>query len=336
MRDAFEVVEADAGKSLQRLLHERLGVSNATAKGLIAAGGVTLDGAAMSRPDRRVRAGERVSVEREPGRRYRTPRRDTRRGDGYRIVHEDDDLVVVEKDAGLLTVPAPSEKGTSLADLLRERYRKRGFRDPEVHAVHRIDRYTSGLVVLARSSRAHAALRRAFAEGRPERVYLALASGAIERGSGRLVHRLAEHPRSLKVHVAPDGEPGRTASCRFRVLERFEHATLLEVVLETGRRNQIRVQLAAEGHPVVGDVAYGTPSPWIARTALHAHRLAFVAPSGDTLRFVAEPPADFRSAVRAARRGGKPADTEDGPETAAAELRRARPAPPRGPGRRYR
>src|SRR4029453_16231046 len=123
---------------------------------------------------------------------------------------------------------------------------------------------------------------------------LAVVEGRVAAERGRLTHALAEHPKSLKVHVVGPGDAGRPASLRYRVVERLPRATLLEVTLETGRRNQIRVQLAAEGHPVVGDLAYGNPSPLIARVALHAHRLAFELPRGrKRAHFESPVPADL-------------------------------------------
>ena len=116
---------------------------------------------------------------------------------------------------------------------------------------------------------------------------------ALDRG--RLTHALGEHKKSLKIHVVANETEGRSASLRYRVLERFADATLVEVTLETGRRNQIRVQLAAEGHPVVGDFSYGHPSSMIAGVALHAHRLAFATPRGRKhLRFESPVPPDFK------------------------------------------
>jgi 23S rRNA pseudouridine1911/1915/1917 synthase len=137
-------------------------------------------------------------------------------------------------------------------------------------------------------------LRRQFKERTPQRIYLAVAEGKVEPDQARLTHSLGENPKSLKIHVVAKESDGRPASLRYRVLERFPHATLLEVALETGRRNQIRVQLAAERHPLVGDFSYGQPSPLIPRVALHAHRLEFDAPRGrKRLQFESAVPDDF-------------------------------------------
>lgn len=298
MAQTVRTVEAgatDTGRTVQRLMHERLGVSNAEAKGLIASGCVARNRRTVTKPDERVGAGDRLEVAADAGRNYRAVAHPPRGGTGWRAMHEDDDLIVVDKDAGLLTVPTAASSGDSLEELLLASYRKRGHKKPTLHVVHRIDRFTSGLVVFARNHPAATELRRQFKERTPERIYLAVAEGKVEPDRGRLTHALGENPKSLKIHVVAKESEGRLASLRYRVLERFPHATLLEVALETGRRNQIRVQLAAERHPIVGDFSYGRPSPLIGRVALHAHRLAFDTPRGrKRLQFESPLPSDFK------------------------------------------
>lgn len=314
MTSPARTVEAgpdDAGRTAQRVLHDRLGIANAEAKGLIAAGCVRRNGRVVARPDERVAPGDRLEIRAEAGRRYASAAKAPRGGDGWTIVHEDDDLVVADKDAGVLTVPTAAPTGDSLEEMLLAAYRKRGHRKPALHVVHRIDRFTSGLVVFARHHMAAQQLKRQFLERTPDRIYLAVAEGKVAAERGRLVHRLAEHPKSLKVHVVAPGAEGREAALRYRVVERLPHATVLEVTLETGRRNQIRVQLAAEGHPVVGDLAYGRPSPLIGRVALHAHRLAFDTPRGRRrLRFESPIPADIRRLLSKLRAGARPVEPD--------------------------
>ena len=301
----------DTGRTVQRLMHERLGVSNAEAKGLIASGCVSRNRRTVTKPDERVDAGDRLVVSAEPGRKYAGAARGPRGGDGWRVVHEDDDLVVVDKDAGLLTVPTAAPVGDSLEELLLASYRKRGHKKPALHVVHRIDRFTSGLVVFARTHPAAMELKRQFKERTPERIYLAVAEGRVEADQGRLTHALGENPKSLKIHVVAKESEGRPASLRYRVLERFRHATLLEIRLETGRRNQIRVQLAAERHPLVGDFSYGNPSPLIPRVALHALRLGFDAPRGrKRLQFESPVPDDFTRLVKKLKGGAAVAAPE--------------------------
>lgn len=303
----IEVSPEENGRTVQRLLHDHAELSHSRAKGLIASGGVRRNGRPIDRSDTRVRAGDVIEAAFDPERRYREAPPALRGGAGFRIVYQDDDVVVVEKDAGVLTVPTPSREDDALVQRVEGAYKKRGFRSSDLHVVHRIDRFTSGLVVFARHAIARDRLRRAFASRVPERVYLAVVEGRLAEEGGRLQHRLVEDPKSYKVRVALPGETGRHASCRWSVVERFEHATLVEVTLETGRRNQIRAQFAGEGHPLVGDIPFGSRSALISRTALHAHRLGFDSPSKrEPLRFESEPPRDFRDLLRALRRGAAP------------------------------
>lgn len=308
----FRARAEQAGHTVQRVVHDGAAVSNAEAKGLVAAGCVRRNGRTVAKPDERVYEGDRVDVSSETGRSYASAVRVPRGGDGWKVVHEDDDLVVVDKEPGLLTVPTATPVGDSLEEKLLASYRKRGHKKPSLVVVHRIDRFTSGLVVFARHHPAARELKRQFLERTPERIYLAVAEGRIEAERGRLVHALAEHPKSLKVHVVAKASDGREASLRYRVIERLPHATLLEVTLETGRRNQIRVQLAAEGHPIVGDFAYGRPSTLIGRVALHAHRLAFDTPRGrKRLKFESPVPADIKRLLTKLRGGAVPADATE-------------------------
>lgn len=300
------VGDAHNGSTVQRFLHDEVGLTHSRARGMILAGAVSLDGRQVSKPDERLRSGDRVGIRRDPRVRCDVPRR-PHHTHGYRIVHEDPAFIVVDKQPGLITVPSPHHHRESLLEALVDHYRARGFKTVRMRAAHRIDRYTSGLVVVARSEQAHAELRRQFVAGLPERVYLAVVEGRVAEDEGRLVHYLAEHPVSLKVHAVREGRQGRRASCRYGVLERFAHASLVEVKLETGRRNQIRVQFAEAGHPLVGDPTYGRPSHLIARTALHAARLAFDPPAGgNRLDFRSEMPGDLRSLIAALRRGADP------------------------------
>jgi len=309
---AIEAGPDDDGCTAQRVVHERFTVSNAEAKGLIAAGCVRRNGRVVAKPDERLRAGDRLEVASEPGRRYASAVRVLRGGEGWRVVHEDDDVVVIDKDAGILTVPLAAPAGDSLEELLLASYRKRGHKKPALHVVHRIDKFTSGLVVFARNHPAARELKRQFLERTPQRVYAAVAQGHLREERGRLVHVLAEHPKSLKVHVVLPGAEGREASLRYRVTERMPHADLLEVTLESGRRNQIRVQLASEGHPIVGDLAYGRPSPLIDRAALHARKLAFDTPRGrKRLVFESPLPADMRRLLVKLRGGAEASVREE-------------------------
>jgi 23S rRNA pseudouridine1911/1915/1917 synthase len=224
----------------------------------------------------------------------------TRVGD-LPIVYEDDDLLVVNKPSGLLAVPLERKAdAASVYDLLRDHFRSRGKRRPLV--VHRIDRDTSGLVVFAKDDRAQAALKEQFKRREPERVYWAVVYGHPDPPKGTWRDHLVWDTKALIQKAAMPRDPRASeAISEYRLLQRFRDASLVEVRLRTGRRNQIRIQAHLRGHPLVGEKRYVLESadrraiPF-ERQALHAHRLSFLHPSdGRLLTFEAPLPADFQS-----------------------------------------
>ncbi len=221
----------------------------------------------------------------------------------FRIVFEDPHLLVAAKPAGLLTVPIPGKRSRNLKDLL-DRYLTSQKR--RARAVHRIDRYTSGLVVFAKGYRAWEGLVEQFRAHTPERVYLAVVRGAVEPPEGTLRHRLELTRDGFRQRVVERG--GTPAVTHYRVLERFRGATLLELRLETGLKNQIRVQLRAAGHPLVGDRHYSVEEAAetrLGRQALHAWRLGFVHPvTGRPVRFEAPVPSDLERLLGRLRKEG--------------------------------
>ncbi|HKY31051.1 MAG TPA: RluA family pseudouridine synthase [Candidatus Polarisedimenticolia bacterium] len=304
-----DVAAHEAGRTLASFVKSHAAVSHASAKGIIEAGGAQVNGRCVRDPVHRLSQGDRVAARFDEATRYKPSPR-PRDGAGFRVLVQDERLLVADKEAGLLTVPAPGHSGDTLVDRLAAREARRGVRAPRLWIVHRIDRYTSGLVLFARDEEAAGALITQFRRRSAAREYLALCEGAPRPEEGRLRSRLLEDPRSLKVYEARPGAGGQLAVCSYRTEEVFPDAALLRVRLETGRRNQIRVQLAGIGHPVLGDRTYGRPSPLLARAALHAARLGFLHPaSGAQVRVESPLPPDMRRALRrlrAGRRGGAP------------------------------
>jgi 23S rRNA pseudouridine1911/1915/1917 synthase len=313
----LEVAAEDDGRTLQALLHDRAGFSHAQARGLIdgevvraLAGGAAGTraagrGPAPIRPGdyaRRVAAGQRFEVRFDPGTRYR-PRPSPRPGRGYGLLYHDRDLIVVEKQPNLLSVPTSLREEDSLVERLLEGERQRGVRRPALYALHRLDRDTSGLLLFARSRRAFEGLQEQFASRSIERRYTAVATGRVEADRGRFASRLVEDARTLKMRPARRPGEGKEAITEYEVTERLPAATILAVRLHTGRKNQIRAHFAEAGHPLVGDRRYGAPSPLIARTALHARALRFVHPvTGKPVSFDSPLPRDLRRLIKALRR----------------------------------
>jgi 23S rRNA pseudouridine1911/1915/1917 synthase len=207
-----------------------------------------------------------------------------------RLVHEDDEILVIDKPSGLLTIATESEREHTAYRLLRTWFSRRGA-SSHLFIVHRLDRETSGLLVFAKSVAAKEHLQAQFAVRAAERLYVALAEGVIRQDEGSFVSRLVE-TRALRVRIAERGG-GKEAITRYRVLERRRASTLVELRLVTGRRAQIRAQLAAAGHPIAGDAQYGSRTDPLKRLALHATRLAFVHPRGSRVSFESPPPAAF-------------------------------------------
>lgn len=318
---AWTVTPADAGQPLAGFLRARTGRPWREVKRLIGSGKVFLDGAPARVEGLRLRGGQSVEL------RMSAPRpRERPEGpapEALELVHEDAHLVVIDKPAGISSVPYEEGEERSAMDLVYARWRAQGRKDARgLLKVHRIDKVTSGLLVYARSEHARVALDRLFRRHAIERAYLALAEGDVppgtidqplvkDRGDGlRWVARAGQTPRKEAItHVevlerlpAAEPRPGSAGAgpCR---------ATLCRVTLETGRTHQIRIHLAANGHPLLGEHVYardwfqrGAPLLPAPRLMLHATLLGFPHPvSQAPLRFERPPPPDFQAVLAALR-----------------------------------
>jgi 23S rRNA pseudouridine1911/1915/1917 synthase len=218
------------------------------------------------------------------------------------VLHEDDDVIVVDKPAGLLTVPTEArERDTLWSRVLQYLQLRRGGR-PYAGIVHRLDKDTSGAVVFARNRRALHALQDRFRRHDIDREYVALASGRVP-DAGTFDADLVR-TRELRRSVARPGETGRRAVTRFQVLERLRGAALVSIRPETGRTHQIRVHFSAAGHPILGDRVYGDRGgePDAApRQMLHALRLGFVLPERERVSVESPLPEDFRRELESRR-----------------------------------
>src|SRR5436190_2173742 len=245
----------------------------------------------------------RVWMDRPGSARSRAASRRTELDGDLRILFEDESLIVLDKPAGLLAVPLERREGAdSVVDQLVTHLRPQGKRKPLV--VHRIDRDTSGLVVFAKTAAAQNAQRGQFKRHAVERVYRAVVYGHPQPASGTWRDRLVWDQRSLIQKATHPRDPkGKDAVCRYETLETFPAASLIEVRLETGKRNQIRLQARLRGHTLVGEkrYVYGPDElrPIVfGRQALHAFRLEFTHPAtGTPLRFEAPVPKDFAALV---------------------------------------
>ncbi len=312
----WSVDDAEAGLRLDKYLAatDRAGsrsrASDAIGRGRVFVNGNEADAEAASRP---VRAGDvvRLWIDR-PGSASKAPRPAPR--DGLDIVHEDDHIVVVNKAAGMLTVPLDGDsQAPSVLALLHDRFRSHRTRQPLV--VHRIDKDTSGLVLFALHDGARKPLVAQFAQRTPDRVYLALVIGHPTPAAGRWHDKLAWDAEAFVQRPArPDDPEARDAHADYRTVSTFAETALIEVRLHTGRQGQIRAQAQLRGHALVGDRRYrpreGQPGRAITfpRQALHAQRLAFDHPvDGRRLEFTAPVPDDLRGLVDKLRRQSRQA-----------------------------
>jgi 23S rRNA pseudouridine1911/1915/1917 synthase len=242
-----------------------------------------------------LKTGDRVTIHR---RGMAAP--ETKIAGGIRIRHEDADLLVIDKPAGLLSIASASEDEKTAYAMLTRHVRRGNPRGRErVWIVHRLDRETSGLMLFAKTETAKLALQKHWDAA--EKKYFAVVEGSPPRDAGTLEAWLDES-NPLKVYVGGSGPQMRHAITRYRVAKKGKDTTLLEVTLETGRRHQIRVQLAHLGCPIVGDGKYGAQSNPIDRVALHACSLRFIHPATrQPMRFESPLPGEMGICCRPGR-----------------------------------
>lgn len=296
---ALPVPDGLAGERVDAALAKLLGFSRSFAAEVAQAGGATLDGRVLGKSDRLAAGGwlevswvDRAAPEVVP---IELPE--------LGIVYDDDDIVVVDKPAGVAAHPSLGWNGpTVLGALAGAGYRIATSGPAERQGVvHRLDAGTSGLMVVAKSENAYRELKRAFKEREVRKIYHAVVQGHPDPLSGTIEGPIGRHPGSeWKFAVTRDGKPSVT---HYTTLEAFPHASLLEIELETGRTHQIRVHMAAQRHPCVGDSMYGADPTLSARLGLtrqwlHAMRLGFRHPgTGEPVEFESSYPADLRHAL---------------------------------------
>ncbi len=218
------------------------------------------------------------------------------------IVYEDEDLLVVNKAAGMVVHPSPGHTGDTLVNALLARYPDlQGVEGLRPGIVHRLDKDTSGLIIVAKNARTQAALIEQMKQHQVEKRYLALVEGVVSVDHGSIDAPIGRDPRHRQ-QMAITATGSREARTHFRVLERFHRHTLLLLQLETGRTHQIRVHLKAIGHPVVGDPVYGSGNPrgnlFLKRQFLHAYQLKFAHPTtGKMLELETPLPEDLKTAL---------------------------------------
>jgi len=290
---------AEPAQLMDFLIAKMGGMARSSVKQLLGQRRVKVGNAIQTRHDFALKAGDVVTVSSGRGNSQLTHPK-------LRIVYEDDDLIVVNKQPGLLTVAAtPGSSETTAYSILRAYVKKQNAR-AGIYVVHRLDRETSGLLVFARSEELQHYMRQYWRELVTERTYIAVAEGVLEPREGKITTWLTEDKRNAVVYSSPVDDGGDIAITNYKTLRVASNPlttnplipqySLVELHLETGRTNQIRVHLASKGCPVVGDRKYGhgnETSP-IDRLCLHAKVLAFIHPVTEkTVRFESPVPKEF-------------------------------------------
>mgnify|MGYP000022213046 CR=1 FL=1 len=256
--------------------------SKTTLRSWVKEGRVSVDGEIAKRADQEVQKGQKVEVGPRPNLVTK----------GVEIVYEDPHLIVINKPIGMLSVATAFEKGETAHAILKAKYRPK-----KVYVVHRLDQDTSGIMLFALSEKAWEKLKNTFEKHAIDRKYCALVEGTVQSRSGSWRSYLWEDPNYV-VRSTPDPDKGRLAITHYRRKGISKKYTWLELTLETGRKNQIRVQCADAGHPVLGDAKYGATANPMKRLGLHAQYLAFDHPiTGKKMTFNSKIPAAFQKII---------------------------------------
>ena len=259
--------------------------SRTKAKGILRGRGVKVDGRVVTAFDHVLRPGMRVSVSRSKNKAQLNSRY-------VKVVYEDEFLVVVEKNTGILSMAA-GHKSLNVKSVL-DGYFSSTRQKCHAHVVHRLDRDTSGLMIYAKDIRTAMDLERDWHRAVYDRRYVAVVSGEMERDGGTVANWLKDN-KAYVTYSSPVDNGGKYAVTHYRTLERTAYHSLVEFRLETGRKNQIRVHTADMGHPVCGDVKYGNGDDPLRRLCLHAYKLCFYHPvSGERMEFETPFPTAFR------------------------------------------
>ena len=283
-------IKASRDQTVMDLLLNQFDTASKTRiRKLIQQGAITINDDPVTRGDQWIKAGQSLSYEKKKSVQQHLQKREKR--SPVPIYFEDDYLLVVEKPAGILTYGDRGTGGTSIYKKLSSYLSFDSKHKQNVYVVHRLDREVSGLVLFAKSAVIQEMLKSRWKKTR--KLYHALVEGRVEKPSGTIRSWLKEGPDQI-MRSASAEKDAKLAVTHYVVLNQFRHRTLLEVDIETGRKNQIRAQLSEMGHPVVGDRRYGAKEPIFRKIRLHAFYLSFTHPmTGEKLEFTSPMPDRF-------------------------------------------
>ena len=287
----LETSSSDAGLRLDQFLHNRLPqYSRSRLQSWIEQGRVEVNGSPAKR-SHLLKGGERIQVSPTD----LTPLRAQAEDVPLDVLYQDDDVIAIHKPAGMVVHAGAGRHSGTLVNALVHRFQKLSTvgGDMRPGIVHRLDRLTSGVILVAKTDAAHRHLAAQFANREVEKTYLALVNGRLKTDQGRINKPISRDP-VRRVRMTAESSSGRIAITEYKVLRRFEDSSYLEVKIGTGRTHQIRVHLASIGHPVVGDKLYGAPASALGRFFLHAYRISFVSPmSGERIAVTAPLPIEL-------------------------------------------
>ncbi|AQW62831.1 pseudouridine synthase [Dehalococcoides mccartyi] len=291
----FKLVAETAGERLDKYITQKeSGLSRSFIQELVSSGHILVNNQS-AKPSLRLKTGDTITIEIPP----ETPSELKAENIPLEIIFQDKDLLLINKPPGLTVHPAPGHPDHTLVNgVLALEPEMEDFDDPlRPGIVHRLDKDTSGLLLVAKNRQALANLSAQFKERTVRKYYLALVKGELRPAEGFIEAPLGRDPQNRqKIAVVSDGRHARTG---YKVLRYIQGYSLLEVKLETGRTHQIRVHFAAIGHPVAGDAVYGQKESWVKRQFLHAHRLSFALPSnGQVVEFTSPLPPDLEEALK--------------------------------------
>ena len=272
----LHVPKEQAGQRLDHFLQQQyLDYSRSRLQAWIKDGRVLVNGH-VERASRLLREGDMIEVDPAP----LAPLTATPEDIPLTVLYEDDDMVAIDKPSGMVVHAGAGVRSGTLVNALVHRFASLSTAGGDLRPgiVHRLDRYTSGVLLVAKTDAAHRSLAEQFAGRRVQKIYIALVHGVVKADHGRIEKPIARDPNA-RVRMTARLPQGRRAWSEYRVLRRFDKFTLLDVRIGTGRTHQIRVHLSSIGHPVVGDRLYGAPVQALGRYFLHAARVRFEQPS---------------------------------------------------------
>jgi len=254
---------------------------------------VLVNGRPVTKPSLLVKGGEQIEM--EPA--VPTPLKASPEDIPLHILYEDEDLAAIDKPAGMVVHAGAGVRSGTVVNALLHRFNQLSSVAGEIRPgiVHRLDRFTSGVLLVAKNDRAHRELARQFASREVRKVYLAMVNGTPVPASARIEKPIARDP-NRRERMTSRLSTGRAAWSEYRILERFPTQSFLQVLIGTGRTHQIRVHLAGIGHPVIGDKLYGAPASTLNRYFLHSHQIEFRHPStGQSLTITSSLPEDLEA-----------------------------------------